>query len=146
MYFMFFFADIPLIFLSIIFITLTNILTHQHFIHSKQSLISPLNSTIRKYFTGNNHLFNLSISTKFSRKRRQTNADFRKDSLKYFTCAIVNRRKNHDTPAFIPCILILTLVLILVGSVHFLSLQLPAYENYSLFRQQTASELSSSDG
>lgn len=135
---MFFFADIPLIFLSIIFLARTNLLTNQQFVHSKRVLISPWNSTIRKHLFGNNHLLNLSISTKVFRKRRQTNADFRKDSLKYFTCAIVNRRQNQDAPAFLPCIVILTIVLMLVESVRFLSLRLPAYENYyPIVRQET---------
>lgn len=142
---MFFFADIPLIFLSVIFLTRTNIYTSQQFInrvHAKRSLIFSWNSTTRKNLHGNNHLFNLSL---ISRKRRQTNADFRKDSVKYFTCSIGNRNKNRDTPAFIPCILILTIVLILVESVRFLTLRWPAYENYSLFPPQSDSEPTTPD-
>lgn len=145
---MFFFVDIPLIFLSVIFLTRTNIHTSQQFInrlHAKRMLIFPWNSTARKNLHGNHHLFNLSLTTKFSRKRRQTNADFKKDSLKYFTCSKGHRNKSRDTPAFIPCIFTLIIVLILVESVRFLAIRWPAYENHSLFPEQSDSEATTPD-
>jgi hypothetical protein len=83
-YFMIFLADINFIFLIIVFITCKNIFTNQQFINmmnNKRSLIFPFNSTLK------NHLTNLSLS----RKRRQFNDEFKSDSLKYFTCAIVSR-------------------------------------------------------
>jgi hypothetical protein len=80
---MIFLADIHFIFLIIVFITWKNSFTNQQFINmvnNKRSLIFPFNSTLK------NHLTNLSLS----RKRRQSNEEFKSDSLKYFACALVN--------------------------------------------------------
>ncbi len=87
---MIFLVDIHFILLIIIFLTHMNILTNQQFInivHHKRSLIFPFNSTLRKHFNLKNHLINLT----FSRKRRQSHNEFKSDSLKYFTCTIVNK-------------------------------------------------------
>lgn len=87
---MIFLADVNFIFLIIIFITCKNIFTNQQFIHmvnNKRSLIFPFNSTLKKHLNFSNQLTNLS----FSRKRRQSNDEFKSDSLKYFTCTIVNK-------------------------------------------------------
>ncbi len=87
---MIFLADVNFIFLIIIFITRKNIFTNQQFINmvnSKRSMIFSFNSTLKKHLSFNNQLTNLS----FSRKRRQSNDEFKSDSLKYFTCALVNR-------------------------------------------------------
>ena len=75
---MFLIENINFILLLIIFITRTNLLTNQQYIHYKRTIIYPLNSTFKKSFDLNNH-----------RKRRQLNNEFKSDSLKYFTCALV---------------------------------------------------------
>jgi hypothetical protein len=82
-------TDINLILFLIVFITRTNISTNQQFINivnNKRTVVFPT-----KHLGLNNYLTNSSFSTKFSRKRRQSNHDFQSDSLKYFTCALVNR-------------------------------------------------------
>lgn len=71
----------------VIFLTRTNLLTNQQFINNKQFAIFPFNLTLRKYFGSNNYHINLT----FSRKRRQSNNEFKSDSLKYFTCARVRK-------------------------------------------------------
>jgi len=81
-------ANTNFIFLFIIFITPTNILTNQPFINivnNRRTLIFPINSTFKKHSVLNNHRMNFS----FSRKRRQSTNEFKIDSLKYFTCALV---------------------------------------------------------
>jgi len=80
-------ANINFILLFIIFITRTNILTNQQFINNRRTVMFSINSTYRKQSILNNHRTNLS----FSRKRRQSNNEFKIDSLKYFTCALVIR-------------------------------------------------------
>jgi hypothetical protein len=83
-------ANIYFILLFIIFITHTNILTNQQFINivnNRRTVMFSINSTFRKHSILNNHRTDLS----FSRKRRQSNNEFKIDSLKYFTCALVIR-------------------------------------------------------
>jgi hypothetical protein len=80
-------ANINFILLFIIFITRTNILTNQQFINNRRTVMFSINSTFRKHSILNNHRTHLSLS----RKRRQSNNEFKIDSLKYFTCALVIR-------------------------------------------------------
>jgi hypothetical protein len=147
-------TNMNFILLFIVFITRTNILTNQQFINlvnNRRTVIFPINSTFKKHQTY------LTFSTKLSRKRRQSNNEFQIDSLKHFTCALVSTlfeiflnskikffqvrhsNKNEVTSAFIPSILILTIVLILVESIRFLPLILPTRKQYLLLRQQTIS-------
>jgi len=153
-------TNMNFILLFIVFITRTNILTNQQFINlvnNRRTVIFPINSTFKKHLNLNKHQTYLTFSTKLSRKRRQSNNEFQIDSLKYFTCALVSTlfeiflnsnkiffqvrhsNKNEVTSAFIPSILILTIVLILVESIRFLPLILPTRKQYLLLRQQTIS-------
>ena len=103
LYFMLLLTDIYFILLFIVVITRMNALTNQGFItvvndsrpkfskflylFDRRTILFPVNSTFRKYL----NLVHLSSSTKLFRKRRQSNNDFRSESIKYFTCALVSR-------------------------------------------------------
>jgi hypothetical protein len=100
---MFLLTDINFILLFIVFIIRMNILTNQQFIpivndnrskfnkfirlFDRRTIMFPINSTFKKHFSLNNHQIYLSIS----RKRRSSIHEFKSESIKYFTCAMVKR-------------------------------------------------------
>ena len=51
----------------------------------------PVNSTLRKHSDLHNHQRHVPLFKELSRKRRQSNFEFKNESLKYFTCARVSR-------------------------------------------------------
>ncbi|CAF4399940.1 unnamed protein product [Rotaria magnacalcarata] len=94
----------------------------------------PANTTLKNYIESNNHLKQLLLPIKLP---RQSNSEFNSESLKYFPCAQThNSNDNEMTSAFLPCILILTIGLILLESIRFLPLLLPKRKNYSVLRQR----------
>ena len=105
--FMFFLTDINSICLFFIFITRTDRISNHQFIHlindsrpkvnkflplftRRTGLFSPVNSTIRKHLGLYYHLKQMSWTKKLARKRREGNQQFKSESLKYYTCALVS--------------------------------------------------------